>query len=172
MSKTTTNQYPVSKSPSGGLGGQLAKVIDQITSEIATLADTIFKDDKVSANRKTGKNTLRDKAKDIEVSWHERNGNIVISTYLGNYLTYIENGRAPRQGKFPPIDELRDWALARNIPADNSTLYLIARAIWRDGHEGRPILATLEERIEQMFDTEWYDRLFEATIDELTKYFN
>lgn len=172
MSKTTINQCPLSKSPSGGLGGQLTKVINEITAEIAALADTIFKDDKISTNRKTGRNTLRDKAKEINVSWHEQNGNIVIDTYFGNYLTYIENGRAPRKGKFPPLDELRDWALARNIPADNSTLFLIARAIWRDGHEGRPILATLEERIEHKFETEWYDKLFEATIDELTKYFN
>ena len=58
------------------------------------------------------------------------------------------------------------------IPTDNNTLFLIARAIWRDGHEGRPILATLEEKIDRKFETEWYDQLFEATIDELNKYFN
>ena len=118
------------------------------------------------------KNTLREKAKDVDVSWRKANGNIVIEAYFDNYITFLEKGRAPRKGKFPPLDELRDWALARNIPTDNSTLFLIARAIWRDGHEGRPILATLEERIDRRFETEWYDQLFEATIDELNRYFN
>lgn len=148
------------------------KVIDQITNEIAILAGDIFKDDKISRNPKVNKNTLRKKAKDVNVSWRAANGNIVIEVYFDNYITFLEKGRAPRKGKFPPLDELRDWALSRNIPSDNSTLFLIARAIWRDGHEGRPILATLEERIDSKFETEWYDQLFEATIDELNKYFN
>ncbi|HML64340.1 MAG TPA: hypothetical protein PKC55_05870 [Dysgonomonas sp.] len=148
------------------------KVIDQITNEIAILAGDIFKDDKISRNPKVNKNTLREKAKDVNVSWRAAKGNIVIEAYFDNYITFLEKGRAPRKGKFPPLDELRDWALSRNIPSDNSTLFLIARAIWRDGHEGRPILATLEERIDSKFETEWYDQLFEATIDELNKYFN
>lgn len=150
----------------------LKKAIDQITNEIAILAGDIFKDDKVSRNPKVNKNTLREKAKDVNVSWRAANGNIVIEAYFDNYITFLEKGRAPRKGKFPPLDELRDWALSRNIPSDNSTLFLIARAIWRDGHEGRPILATLEERIDRKFETEWYDQLFETTIDELNKYFN
>ncbi|WP_308600288.1 hypothetical protein [uncultured Dysgonomonas sp.] len=150
----------------------LKKAIDQITNEIAILAGDIFKDDKISRNPKVNKNTLREKAKDVNVSWRTANGNIVIEAYFDNYITFLEKGRAPRKGKFPPLDELRDWALSRNIPSDNSTLFLIARAIWRDGHEGRPILATLEERIDSKFETEWYDQLFEATIDELNKYFN
>lgn len=150
----------------------LKKAIDQITNEIAILAGDIFKDDKISRNPKVNKNTLREKAKDVNVSWRAANGNIVIEAYFDNYITFLEKGRVPRKGKFPPLDELRDWALSRNIPSDNSTLFLIARAIWRDGHEGRPILATLEERIDSKFETEWYDQLFEATIDELNKYFN
>ncbi len=150
----------------------LKKAIDQITNEIAILAGDIFKDDKISRNPKVNKNTLREKAKDVNVSWRAANGNIVIEAYFDNYITFLEKGRAPRKGKFPPFDELRDWALSRNIPTDNNTLFLIARAIWRDGHEGRPILATLEERIDSKFETEWYDQLFEATIDELNKYFN
>lgn len=150
----------------------LKKAIDQITNEIAILAGDIFKDDKISSNPKVNKNTLREKAKNVNVSWRAANGNIVIEAYFDNYITFLEKGRAPRKGKFPPLDELRDWALSRNIPSDNSTLFLIARAIWRDGHEGRPILATLEERIDRKFETEWYDQLFEATIDELNKYFN
>lgn len=46
----------------------LKKAIDQITNEIAILAGDIFKDDKVSNNPKVNKNTLREKAKDVNVS--------------------------------------------------------------------------------------------------------
>ncbi|MDR3058902.1 MAG: hypothetical protein LBU84_12280 [Prevotella sp.] len=146
------------------------RVINEIAADILSLAKAVFKDDKVSRNTKTGKNTLKKRAEDIKLEVDTNNA--VIRLLFDDYLTYLENDRPPRKGKQPPLDELRDWALSKNIPTDNGTLFLIARAIWRDGHEGRPILATIEEQIEKRFKTEWYDKLFEATIDELNKYFN
>lgn len=146
------------------------KVINEIAADILNLAKAVFKDDAISGNVKTGKNALRDKADDIRLEVDTNNA--VIRLLFDDYISYLEKGRPPRKGKQPPLDELRDWALSKNIPTDNSTLYLIARAIWRDGHKGRPIMATIEQQIERRFETEWYDKLFEATIDELNKYFN
>ena len=146
------------------------KVINEIAADILSLAKAVFKDDKVSRNTKTGKNALKERTEDIKLEVDTNN--TVIRLLFDDYLTYLENDRPPRKGKLPPLDELRDWALSKNIPTDNATLFLIARDIWRDGHEGRPILATIEEQIEKRFETEWYDKLFEATIDELNKYFN
>ena len=148
----------------------LQKVINEIATDTLGLAKAVFKDDKISRNAKTGKNTLKQKADDIKLEVDTNNA--VIRLLFDDYITYLENGRSPMKGKQPPLDSLRDWALSKNIPADNSTLFLIARAIWRDGHEGRPILATLGEQIDKKFENEWYDKLFEATIEELNKYFN
>lgn len=146
------------------------KVINEIAADILSLAKAVFKDDAISGNAKTGKNALRDKADDIKLEVDTNNA--VISLLLDDYISYLENDRPPRKGKLPPLDDIRNWALSKNIPTDNSTLYLIARAIWRDGHKGRPIMATIEQQIDRKFETEWYDKLFEATIDELNKYFN
>ncbi len=118
-------------------------------------------------------NNLKDSAldRDVQVSVKQVADSIIIETLFDNYVDYIEQGRKPMSGKQPPIDAVRDWALSRNIPADNDTLFLISRAIWRDGIEARPILSTLEEEIEKAFDERWADQLFEAITDELTKYF-
>lgn len=111
-------------------------------------------------------------AKSMKIDTRISDGSVVMEMLFDNYISYIEQGRKPKQGKQPPIDALRDWALERGIPTDNSTLFLISRAIWRDGHEARPILATLEEEIEKLFDDKWADQLQEAITEELTKYFN
>lgn len=146
------------------------KVVEEIGREIIRLAELILENDSISANRKTGKNSLKDSLLKKNIRSAVIVGeNIVIETFFNNYVEYIEKGRAP--GQMPPISALREWTIARNIPGDNNTLYAIANAIKRDGYKG-PILATLEREIENLFENEWYDRLFEAMTNELTKYFN
>jgi len=150
------------------------KVIEAIANDVLTLSHLILEDDSISTNKKVNKNTLSSSMlkKNVETKIASLDSPVIINTFFGNYITYIENGRKPKQGKQPPTGALRDWALSRGIPTDNSTLFLIARAIWRDGYEGRPIIATLEKEIEESFDKEQYDKLFNAVTNELTKYFN
>lgn len=138
---------------------ETAKVIETIANEIVSMARLVMENSNIG---------LRDSAlrKDIGVEIKSLDRSIVIETIFADYIDYLERGRRPQQGKQPPIDELRDWALARGIPTDNSTLFLISRAIWRNGYEGRPILATLEEEIERKFEEEWADRLFEAITED------
>ncbi len=145
------------------------KVIEAISADVLKLVQIVLDDDKVGTNPKTGKNTLRRGAlaKDVKANVRQAGDSVVIDVLFGNYLDYIEQGRAPRSGKQPPIDQLRDWALARNIPTDNSTLFLISRAIWRDGYEGRPVLATVEEELEKAFDERWADLIFDAVTEGL-----
>ncbi|MDH6311154.1 hypothetical protein M2451_004043 [Dysgonomonas sp. PFB1-18] len=152
----------------------IVKLTEAIAADVVKLFHQILDEDSMGTNSKTGKNTLRDSAmnKNIRIKTYQTKDSIVIETLLDNYIDYIEQGRKPRSGKQPPIDALRDWALARGIPTDNSTLFLIGRAIWRDGYEGRPIMATLEDEIEKAFDERWAEQLLEVITDEFTKYFN
>lgn len=140
----------------------IIKVMEAIAADVLKLSHIVMED-----------NNLKGSAldKNTQVTVKQSADSIVIETLFDNYVDYIEQGRKPMSGKQPPIDALRDWALSRNIPADNDTLFLISRAIWRDGIEARPILSTLEEEIEKAFDERWADQLFEAITDELTKYF-
>jgi hypothetical protein len=150
------------------------KVIEALTEDILTLSRLILEDDSISTNRKVGKNTLKESSlkKDVEVEIKSLDSPVIINALFNSYINYIEWDRPRKYGKRPPIDELRDWALSRGIPTDNNTLFLISQAIWRDGHEGRPIIATLEKEIEESFDKEVYDKLFNSIIEEITKYFN
>lgn len=66
---------------------------------------------------------------------------------------------------------MRDWALRKGIPTDNNTLYAIQTAIVRDGIKGRPILATLANNIEELFEKQYFDELFTAIITELQNFF-
>lgn len=150
---------------------ELSKVIEAIGQDIISLAHKVMENDSIATNPKTGNNTLKNSTLIKNISFSaEGENDIVIRTFFDNYVQYIEQGRAA--GKMPPISALEAWAKQRGIPTDNGTLYAIANAIKRDGIAARPILATLEREIEQRFEQQWADQLFEALTTELTKYFN
>lgn len=150
---------------------QLHKVIEAIGQDIIIVARKVMENDSIGTNPKTGNNTLKNSTLIQNISLSaEGDDNIVIKTLFDNYIQYIENGRAA--GTMPPISALEAWAKQRGIPTDNGTLYAIANAIKRDGIAARPILSTLEKEIEQRFEDQWADQLFEALTTKLTKYFN
>ncbi|NDV69255.1 hypothetical protein [Dysgonomonas sp. 25] len=145
---------------------RLKKVAEVIATEMLALAQIIVAEtDGGSLSGSHLRETIRTQVQ-------TESDSVVISLLFDNYIEYIENGRAPRQGKRPPIDALREWAIGKGIEPDNDTLFAIAEAIWRDGIEPRPIMATLEERIGKQFETRWAEMLFEALTDDLIKYFN
>lgn len=146
-------------------------VINNIANDILTLLNIIFEDDSISNNRKVGKNTLKDSAlrNDVEAKVITSD-NAIIQTFFNHYIIYVEKGRK-KGAKRIPIDALRDWALRKGIPTDNNTLYAIQTAIVRDGIKGRPILATLENNIEELFEKQYFDELFTTIITELQDFF-
>lgn len=150
------------------------KVIEAIANDVLTLSHLILEDDSVSTNKKVNKNTLKDSLlnENIATATSLNNEDVVIKALFSNYINFIEWTRPKKHGKQPNIDDLRDWAESRGIPTDNETLWKISFAIWRDGHEGRPIIAVLDKEIVESFDKEQYQKLFNSTIDELNKYFN
>lgn len=96
----------------------------------------------------------------------KNDGDLVFDILLNDYLTYIESGR--RKGaKIPPVEPIVRWARSKGIPTDNSTIFLIRRAISRDGIAPRPFMATVMEQIDLNMPN-WYDKIF----DEITKLIN
>lgn len=148
------------------------KIVEAIGNDILTLATIIMEDDSISINDKVGKNTLKNSALKSDMEQKiQATGNPIIQTFFNHYVVYLEWNRPKKYGKQPPIDCLRDWASKNGIPTDNSTLWLISRAIWRDGHSGRAILATLANNIEELFEKQYFDELFTAIITELKNFF-
>lgn len=145
------------------MSNELLKVIEELGHEIERLARIVLTEQGIS-----DKSQLY---RDVQVQIDSSSNAIVLDSIFNNYVEYIEAGRKPMTGKQPPIDALRDWALEKGLPSDNDTLYAISHAIWRDGVEGKPILATLEERVEEYMQTEFMDKLSDAIMNELNKYF-
>lgn len=149
-------------------------VINKIADDLLALASLVLEDDTISTNTKIGKNTLRDSALrgDLEATISQTNGeDPIIKALFNHYVVYLEWDRPKEYGKRPPISALKDWAEKNNIPTDAGTLYAISYAIWRDGHAGRPIFATMDAQIEGLFLDDWADKLFNALTDELDKFF-
>ena len=96
----------------------------------------------------------------------KNDGDLVLDIILNDYLEFIESGR--RKGaEMPPVEPIVRWARSRGIPTDNSTIFLIRRAISRDGIAPRPFMATVMEQIDLNMPN-WYDKIF----DEITKLIN
>lgn len=131
----------------------------------------------VGINDKVGKNTLVDSDLSKQIDWKidfsgER---VIIDTLFNYYIQFIEEGRKPQTGKMPPEDAIIKWMRRKHIVSSNrnirSVAFLIRRAIWRDGYNARPILKTLSDNVDNLWETKWADQLFEALIKDINEYF-
>lgn len=131
----------------------------------------------VGINDKVGKNTLVDSDLSKQIDWKidfsgER---VIVDTLFNYYIQFIEEGRKPQTGKMPPEDAIIKWMRRKHIVSSNknirSVAFLIRRAIWRDGYNARPILKTLSDNVDNLWETKWADQLFEALIKDINEYF-
>ena len=151
---------------------QIGDIIMSISRDIMELVRMVMESNNL-INNKVGRNTIApdsDIYKNLLVK-ATNDGDPVFDIMLNDYLTYIESGR--RAGaKFPPVAPIVAWAKKRGIPTDNSTIYLIRRAISRDGIAPRPFMVYAFEEIDQSWNDGWADKIFNKIIAELDKYFN
>lgn len=146
----------------------------KIADDFIAVINAVFNNDAVSGNIKAeGKNTLRDSrlANDLYVNI-DKLDNPALTAMFNEYVVFLEWTRPPMYGKRPPIDALKEWAERNGIPTDSGTLWAISNAIWRDGHTGRPIFATVDMLLDNEFESEWSDRLYDAIVDNIELLFN
>jgi len=145
---------------------EISKIVMEFSKEIMDIVRVVMESNLLD-NYKVGRNTIigSDIYKNLQVI-AKNDGDLVFDILLNDYLTYIESGR--RKGaKMPPVEPIVRWARSRGIPTDNSTIFLIRRAISRDGIRPRPFMATVMEQIDLDMPN-WYDKIF----DEITKLIN
>lgn len=148
-------------------------VVAKIADDLLALATLVLEDDSISTNTKINRNTLKDSALRSDLATKvSADADPVISALFNNYVVYLEWDRPPRYGKQPPISALKDWAAKNGIPTDAHTLYAIAYAIWRDGHTGRPIFATMDKTLDGLYMEDWAPQLLGAVTDTLDLIFN
>ena len=149
---------------------EIGKIVIEFSKDLMQLVRMVMESN-VGINVKTGSNTLINSQIYNTLSVKAtNNGDLIFDIILNDYLVYIENGR--RKGaKMPPIEPIVRWAKSKGIPTDNSTIYLIRRAIARDGIKARPFMAHVMEEM----DREWNglaDEIFNVIMEETDKFFN
>ena len=120
---------------------------------------------------KKGINTIAPDSKIFKEMEAKASGNIVIELLLNNYVKYIESGRKAGS-KFPPIEAIREWAKKKLGKQDNSTIFLIRRAIAEDGIKPRPFMYKVFETIDKKWEGEWSSELFQELTKIIDEFFN
>lgn len=145
-----------------------------IAQDLFEIINEVFTDDAIGTNIKVGINTLIDSnlRKEMILRYNFEGGDPVIKALFNHYVVYLEWTRPKEYGKRPPISALKEWAEKNGIPTDAHTLWAISYAIWRDGYAGRPVIATIESKLDLRFNDKWADMLFEAITESLTEFFN
>lgn len=149
----------------------LEKIIKAIATDIMEIARMVLESNNL-INDKVGKNTIAPDSelyKTLQVK-SRNDGDIVYDLMLNDYLVFIESGR--RAGaKFPPVEPIVRWARKRGIPKDNSTIFLIRRAISRDGIKPRPFLSYIFEEMDDRWDSTWADKIFDKIMERIDNFF-
>lgn len=145
------------------LAKAFAEDVMNITADI--MASSMLVNDKV------GRNTIAPDSNIFKEMYAKASGNIVIQLLLNDYVQYIESGRKAGS-KFPPIQPIVQWAKKRGIPTDNSTIFLIRRAIAEDGIRPRPFMYKVLETIDKKWDGEWSSDLFNELTKIIDEFFN
>lgn len=150
--------------------------INKITKELATSFLTAFRtilQSGVGINTKVNKNTLQNSklGKDAHTAVNEDENDVIAELLVNDYIQFIESGR--RKGaKFPPVAPIVKWCRKNGIPTDNSTIFLIRRAISRDGIPARTIMENVYLIMDNEMEQQYYDRIFDSIIVEINKFFN
>lgn len=145
------------------LAKAFAEDVMNITADI--MASSMLVNDKV------GSNTIAPNSSIFKEMYAKASGNIVIQLLLNDYVQYIESGRKAGS-KFPPIQPIVQWAKERGIPTDNSTIFLIRRAIAEDGIRPRPFMYKVLETIDKKWEGEWSSDLFNELTKIIDEFFN
>lgn len=150
---------------------EIGKIVMEFSKDLMTLVRMVMESN-VGINQKVGTNTLVDSNIYKTLSVKATNdGDLIFDIILNDYLTFIESGR--RKGaKFPPVAPIVAWARKKGIPTDNSTIFLIRRAISRDGIKPRPLMQYVFEEIDREWDDSLADKLFNQIIEIIDKFFN
>lgn len=150
---------------------EIGKIVMEFSKDLMQLVRMVMESN-VGINKKVGRNTLTSSQIYKTLSVKATNdGDLIFDIVLNDYITFIESGR--RKGaKFPPVEPIVRWARSRGIPTDNSTIFLIRRAISRDGIKPRPIMQYVFEEIDREWDEQLADELFNKIMEMIDNFFN
>lgn len=127
----------------------MGSIHDYLAAEIAEqLASAVLQAVKAAAcSVPSGKGYYLDEntsnfVKSLEVVPNPTDGPLV-QVLIPSYIQFIESGRRPHATKVP-VSVLIEWANRKGIDSDNSTIFAIRQAIFRDGIDPRPMFEAID----------------------------
>ena len=143
----------------------ISKIVMEFTKDIMKLVNAVMEGQDLASNKSSS-----DIYKNLQVK-ATNDGDLVFDIILNDYLKFIESGR--RKGAdMPPVKPIVEWAKKHGIPTDNSTIFLIRRAISRDGIAPRPFMDKVFADIDYVWDKDWADELFDEIMRIINDFFN
>ena len=143
----------------------ISKIVTEFTKDIMQLVSAAMEGQDLGNNKSSS-----DIYKNLQVK-ATNDGDLVFDIILNDYLKFIESGR--RKGAdMPPVEAIVEWAKKHDIPTDNSTIFLIRRAISRDGIAPRPFMDKVFDDIDDVWDKNWADELFDEIMRMINDFFN
>ena len=144
---------------------EISKIVMEFTKDIMKLVNAVMEGQDLASNKSSS-----DIYKNLQVK-ATNDGDLVFDIILNDYLKFIESGR--RKGAdMPPVKPIVEWAKKHGIPTDNGTIYLIRRAISRDGIAPRPFMDKVFADIDYVWDKDWADELFDEIMRIINDFFN
>ena len=141
------------------------KIVTEFTKDIMQLVHAVMDGQDLDSNKSSS-----GIYKNLQVK-ATNDGDLVFDIILNDYLKFIESGR--RKGAdMPPVKPIIEWAKKHGIPTDNGTIYLIRRAISRDGIAPRPFMDKVFADIDDVWDKNWADELFDEIMRMINDFFN
>ena len=150
---------------------EIGKIVMEFSKDLMQIVRMVMESN-VGINEKVGENTLvkSNIYKTLSVK-ATNDGDLIFDIILNDYLTFIESGR--RKGaKMPPVEPIVRWCKSKGISTDNSTIFLIRRAISRDGIRPRPIMQYVFDEIDREWNDGLADEIFSKIMEEIDKFFN
>lgn len=152
---------------------EIGKIVMEFSKDLMTIVRMVMSSNQgINQKERVRRNTLVDSKLYNTLSVRATNdGDLIFDIILNDYLRYIESGR--RAGaKFPPVEPIVRWCKSKGISTDNSTIFLIRRAISRDGIRPRPIMQYVFEEIDDEWNDSLADEIFDKIMETIDKYFN
>ena len=157
------------------LNSDTMMICREIAQDIVKAAREVMASD-VGINDKVGKNTLADSNLSRQIDWSISFGDdVVIQTLFNYYIQSIEEGRKPQTDEDMPSEyDIIKWMRRKHIVSSNKNIrtvaFLIRRAIWRDGYKARPVIKTLSDRTDVLWN-KWAEQLFKSLIKDINDFF-
>ena len=143
----------------------ISKIVTEFTKDIMQLVHAVMEGQDLDNNKSSS-----GIYKNLQVK-ATNDGDLVFDIILNDYLKFIESGR--RKGAdMPPVKPIVEWAKKHGIPTDNGTIYLIRRAISRDGIAPRPFMDKVFADIDDVWDKNLADELFDEIMRMINDFFN